>query len=85
MRLFLEEYAYFNALKNTSASLKVLFVLSNLILGVFSASPITPFIIFSMMVFITIFVAKIRVRQKFFDFSFFLKINRFYLRTYIYP
>ncbi len=69
MRPFLEEYAYFNALKNTSARLKVLFVLSNLILGVFSTSPIAPFIIFSTMVFLTIFIAKIPARDYFIWFS----------------
>ncbi len=69
MRLFLEEYAYSNALKNSSARLKVLFVLSNIVLGVFSASPVTPFIIFSTMVFLTIFVAKIPARDYFTWFS----------------
>lgn len=69
MRLFLEEYAYSNALKNSSARLKVLFVLSNLILGVFSTSPIAPFIIFSTMVFLTIFMARIPARDYFMWFS----------------
>ncbi len=69
MRLFLEEYAYSNALKNSNTRLKVLFVLSNLILGVFSPSPVTPFIIFSTMIFLTIFVAKIPVMDYFIWFS----------------
>lgn len=69
MRLFLEEYAHFNKLKNSSSQLKVLFVLSNLGLGVFSVSPITPFIIFITMVILTIFVAKIPFRDYFRWFS----------------
>jgi cobalt/nickel transport system permease protein len=69
MRLFLEEYAYSNALKNTNTRLKVLFVLSNLVFGVFSTSPVAPFIIFSTMVFLTIFMAKIPARDYFMWFS----------------
>jgi cobalt/nickel transport system permease protein len=69
MRLFLEEYAYSNALKNSNTRLKVLFVLSNLILGVFSTSPVAPFIIFCTMVFLTIFIAKIPARDYFIWFS----------------
>jgi len=69
MRLFLEEYAYSNALKNSNTRLKALFVLSNLILGVFSTSPVAPFIIFCTMVFLTIFMAKIPARDYFMWFS----------------
>lgn len=69
MRLFLEEYSHNNKLKNSSTKLKVLFVLSNLGLSVFSLSPITPFIIFITMVFLTIFLAKIPFRDYFRWFS----------------
>ncbi len=69
MRLFLEEYAYSNGLINSNTRLKVLFVLSNLILGVFSTSPVAPFIIFFTMVFLTIFMAKIPARGYFKCFS----------------
>ena len=65
----MEEYAYSNALKNTSVRLKVLFVLSNVIFGVFSNSPIVPFIIFCTMVFLTIVMAKIPARDYFTWFS----------------
>jgi cobalt/nickel transport system permease protein len=69
MYSFLDDYAHHNNLRNANTKLKVLFAISTLVLSVFSASPITPFIIFIVMAFLTISVAKIPAKFYFKWFS----------------